>query len=370
MYQSLEIDEEAGESEKIVIDDHSTYCWRKLGVGLLIVAFCVFALLCYTQPEDMYELLLKSQPDCDDISPPYIYATTHDEVTNVLKYSLNGCLVTDKVLLDKPEYGDHDVEFRSMLLGRHHGEDVLFIADAMSKDSYILMYGECNEDGRREYIKAVANTDEHAGLDHSYGLCSDDDHNLYVSNQHTDNVLRFDGDNFDPVELPSSIRDDHRWRDYYKGTFVQFGKPEVHEEEEQGVRGIVRYKDTIWIANEDLGGVAVVSISTGEIHDIVLVHNPIGIHYDADSGLIFVGSKRKHWHGAVYAIDPNILRIIKTYKADRMTHPTGITSHKGILYVAEQVQGKILQFDIDTEEYMGTLVKSENLLEQLIISPC
>ena len=50
--------------------------------------------------------------------------------------------------------------------------------------------------------------------------------NVYISNQHTDSVLRFRVNTWEPMELPSSLMLKSRI-DYWSGTFVQFGLP-VH----------------------------------------------------------------------------------------------------------------------------------------------
>ena len=87
--------------------------------------------------------------------------------------------------------------------------------------------------------------------------------------------------------------------------------------------------------------------------------------------LIFVGSKQKHWAGAVYSIDIDRLRIINKYTTNRMDHPTGITSYKNILFVAEQVIGVIYSFDIHNSEFLGTVVSdSPGELEQITLSYC
>lgn len=345
-----------------------------LVAGLLI---CLAVLASKNQSANIYTNdgfpLLRGTIDCSkSTSGPFIYATTHDEVPNILKYTLQGCLVSDKVLRDGPELEDHDTEFRSMTLGRYQGQDALFIADAMSKDSFVFVYSDCDHNGQRSYIETALSSEKHEGMDHTYGICFDEDRNLYVSNQHTDNVMRFTRDSFQPMALPQALLiDGHHWRDYYEGTFVQFGRVGVHGGRERGVRSILRYKDTIWIANEDLDGVAVASISTGIIYEIIVVHNPIGLFHDHESGLIFVSSKQKHWKGAVYAISPDTLRVVSTFTTIRMTHPTGITVYQDLLYVAEQVLGEIVVFRVSTQEYLGHLVKkTPGQIEQLLLSPC
>eukprot|EP01031_Cornospumella_fuschlensis_P025704 gene25704-31040_t len=303
---------------------------------------------------------------------PYIYATTHDEVPNVLKYTRDGCLINDEVLIGGPADEYHVTEFRSMALGSYQGQgDVLFIADAMSQESFILMYDTCDSNGQRSYKRIVVSTEINPGADHTYGLTFDSDGNIYASFQHTDLVLRFQKDTFQPLPLPPALRSNKYWRDFYEGTVVQFGVPGVHRISEQGVRGVAVLGDDLWVANEDIGGVAVVSISTGVMHNIVVIRNPIGLFFDTYSGLLFVGSKDKHWRGAVYAIDPHIFRVVHTYTTMRMNHPSGITSYGGVLYVAELVRGEVLMFNVTSERFLGTMVTdAPGEIEHLMLSPC
>lgn len=305
---------------------------------------------------------------------PYIYATTHDQVPNILKYSRNGCLLSQSILNDAPSSSaesdpDHLKEYRSMALGKYKGNDVLYIADAMSTDSQVIIYSDCKEDGTRDYVTTVVNTDINPGVDHVYGLTFDGAGNVYISNQHTDNVMRFARDKFDPMPLPMALQRDPNWKSFFPGTFLQYGKPAV--ENEQGVRSILVVNDTLWVANEDIDGIAIVKIATGVTTNIVVLPEPIGLYQDPGTGLVFAGSKQKHWRGAVYAILPNELRIVATYTMERMSHPSGITSYGGILYVAEIELGEIFMFNIATQEYLGKMVgNTPGEIEQLIISPC
>lgn len=319
------------------------------------------------------KLYLGGPKDCDNPQQggPYIYATVHDQIANILKFTLDGCLVSDQVLLDGPQLNDHDTEFRSMAFGKYKGSDALFVADAMTKDSFVFAYSECDENGQRYYLGTPVSSQVTGGVDHTYGLCFDGDQNLYITNQHTDNVMRFAHDTFVPMSLPSSLEEKHSRRKFYPGTFLQFGTPSPHGESEQGIRSILHYEDTMWVANEDLDGVAIVDIKTGVMHDIVIIHSPIGLFYDKTSGLVFVGSKAKHWGGGVYAISPQSLRVVANYTTNRMNHPTGIAVYQDILYVAEQVLGEILVFRVSTQEYLGRIVKkTPGQIELLLISDC
>lgn len=302
---------------------------------------------------------------------PFIYATTHDEISNILKYSLDGCLITDQVLINGPDLDDHDTEFRTMAFGKYKGHDALFVADAMTRDSFVLAYSECDANGQRHYLGTPVSSQVTKGVDHTYGLCLDEDQNLYITNQHTDNVMRFAHDSFEPMALPPMLAEKHSRRKYVPGTFVQFGSPVPHDVGEQGIRSILSYKDTMWIANENLDGVVIVDKDSGILQDIVIVHCPIVLTYDEASNWIFVGSKKKHWGGAVYAISPDSLQIVANFTTHRMTHPTGLAVHDGILYVAEQILGEILVFRVSTQEYLGRIVsKTPGQIELLLISDC
>ena len=77
---------------------------------------------------------VKTPTEC--LGPPYIYMSLHDKVANVVKYSRNGCLIDNAVLLmDEAGSAQQDVQFRSLSVGKHKDHDALFIADASSHNS-------------------------------------------------------------------------------------------------------------------------------------------------------------------------------------------------------------------------------------------
>jgi hypothetical protein len=175
---------------------------------------------------------LKKPWNC--LGAPYLYVTVHDKSENVLKYSRDGCLLSTNVLIIDAKEGHHDVELRSMAVGKHKDNEALFIADASNHNSRILVFGNCIDDqhnanyGRRPFVTYVADSYHNAGVDHSYGVCLDGEGNIYVSNQHTDCVLRFSVGSFLPMSVPQALQLDYRLK-YYDGTFVQFGLPKEHE---------------------------------------------------------------------------------------------------------------------------------------------
>ena len=273
------------------------------------------------------------------LGAPFLYVTVHDKVPNVLKYTRDGCFVSDNVLMTGDVFkGDNDVEFRSMAIGKHKDHDALFIADASNYNSRLLIFGKCVEDannyGRRPYIETVVQSTQNVGVDHTYGVCLDKSGNVYISNQHTDCVLRFQVGNFRPMNLPRSLQLDHRL-DYYDGTFVQFGLPREHGTEEQGIRAIVNVKSKIWIAHEDLSGVAIADIDSGLVTEVVSLDTAVGLHYDEDLEIVFVSCKSSKRGGIVYALDPESFKVIRSYRHHKMAHPTGQSAcyvHHSILW--------------------------------------
>ena len=124
------------------------------------------------------------------------------------------------------------------------------------------------------------------------------------------------------MNLPRSLQLDHRL-DYYDGTFVQFGLPRQHGIEEQGIRAIVYVKSIIWIAHEDLSGVAIADIESGLVTEVISLDTAVGLHYDEEVGMVFVSCKSAVRGGIVYALDPESFKVVRSYRHHKMAHPTG-----------------------------------------------
>ena len=268
----------------------------------------------------------QGKPSC--LGAPYLYVTLHDKTANVLKYSRDGCLLSDNVLMMDEAYKSiFDVEFRSMAIGKHRNHDALFIADASDHNSRLLVFGKCiaakENYGKRHFVEIVVDSKHNKGVDHTYGVCLDKCGNVYISNQHTDSVLRFEVGSFQPMALPRSLQLDHRL-DYYDGTFVQFGLPKEHGQREQGVRAIAHVFNTIWIAHEEISGVAVADLDSGLVTYIIPLDTPVGLFHDEDEGVVFVSCKSKERGGIVYAVNSDTFKIHHSYSHHRMIHPTGL----------------------------------------------
>jgi hypothetical protein len=279
-------------------------------------------------PHDDDDFQSGSESNC--LGAPYLYVTVHDKTANVLKYTRDGCFLSDSVLIMGAGGSNSDIELRSMAIGKHKDHEALFIADASNDNSRLLVFGKCIEDdtdyGRRPYIETVTESFHNSGVDHMYGVCLDNDGNVYISNQHTDCVLRFHVGDFNPMVLPRSLQLDGRF-DYYDGTFIQFGLPKEHSRDKQGIRSIAHVKSKIWIAHEDLYGVAIADIQSGLVTDIIPLDVAVGLHYDEYNGLVFVSCKSKSRGGIVYALDSETYEISHSYYHHKMLHPTGMHKH-------------------------------------------
>ena len=268
----------------------------------------------------------QGEPSC--LGAPYLYVTLHDKTANVLKYSRDGCLLSDNVLMMDEAYKSlFDVEFRSMAIGKHKNHDALFIADASDHNSRLLVFGKCIDAkenyGKRHFVEIVVDSKHNKGVDHTYGVCLDKSGNVYISNQHTDSVLRFEVGSFQPMALPRSLQLDNRL-DYFDGTFVQFGLPKEHGQREQGVRAIAHVCNTIWIAHEEISGIAIADLDSGLVTYIIPLDTPVGLFHDEEEGVVFVSCKSKERGGIVYAVNSETFKIRHSYSHHRMIHPTGM----------------------------------------------
>eukprot|EP01033_Poteriospumella_lacustris_P005031 gene5031-3592_t len=163
--------------------------------------------------------------------------------------------------------------------------------------------------------------------------------------------------------------------DFYPGTFVQFGKPGMHEEKERGVRSIVWTKNSteLWIANEDLDSIVIVN-RTGKLVGKVSVGKPIGLHYSNESRAdwVFVGSKGSKT-GQVYAVDIFTRTIAATFKYIGMKHPAGISSYQDVLFVGDQTRNNVVTFNITTGRVIKLIIPAKRIdgeIEQLLVSDC
>lgn len=300
---------------------------------------------------------------------PYLYVTVHDEVKNVIKYSRNGCLISDSVLKDGP-LNKHS-ELRSIVIHSFNGSDgALYVSDSYIDISAVYVYSPCDTLGQRSYVATVLASDPEAV--HSYGIGFDDDDNIYISYQDTDNVLRLKysnvSDTFQSYPYQSPLPPG-----YANGTFYQFGQPGVHKSSEQGVRSVIGVYNNntnstdIWIANEDINEITIVSSEGAVLIETINITSPIGLYFSKSDNLVFAcgkGSKK----ASVLAFDASTYKLEKTFLYSNLTHPAGLVSYGDVLFVNEQDLNQILSFNITTEEFISVVVATPpGSLEQLAL---
>eukprot|EP01035_Chromulina_nebulosa_P016802 gene16802-22284_t len=269
----------------------------------------------------------------------------------------------------------------------------LYVADS-SKNSGILRFSDsCSRwSSMRKFIKEVVSSDT-LGVEHTYSLSIDTSSNIiYASFQHTDLVLRFYLSDFSTVPTPVKIYETHFQvysllgnnatykapSHFYPGTFLQFGDVGTHKSKEQGVRAVLYVKhingslDSVWIANENMDAVFILSPSTGTLMRTLRIASPINLHVDYQCNCVFVGSKNKDKisdQGNVIAYNINDGKVLRRYSLLRMTHPTGIVSYKGVLYVADQHSSAIHSFNITTGRYIRLVMSTDDLNKAGVFDP-
>jgi len=259
-------------------------------------------------------------------------------------------------------------ELRSIIVHPFNNEDALFVSDSDNDISSVYVYGPCDESGQRSYVTTVLSNDPDAT--HPYGIGFDANNNIYISYQHTDNVLRLAYSNtsskfeFYPYQenMPAG---------YPNGTFYQFGKTGEHSSSEQGVRCVVGVYNNntlstdIWIANEDTNSITIVSSDGAKAISTINITSPIGLYYDKENNLVFAGGKSST-KGVVVAYDTSSHKLQKSFEYDGLTHPAGLVTYLDVLYVNEQDLNEILSFNITSQLFISVIVDSPpGSLEQL-----
>lgn len=387
-------------------------------VGLYFVAFLVAITLCYVI------IALTQSFTC--LGAPYLYLT-HQGSRNIMKFSRDGCLLHEKVLWGLTN--DLHSNLRSMIFGTYDGKEALYVADADSEKSGVMIFGSCfDSTSLRPLVKRVASSTNFPGAQHTYGIAIDSNGDLYASFQKTDAVLRFKAQSFEaippaadakPFFIPKFKNDtivvtrrslSHQLRRrlqsnnqadsneglmgskknnesvpklpepsnesfaLFDGSFVQFGRPEIHNEKEQGIRSILWVKNSteLWIANEDINQVIIVN-REGQYIGNIIMSSPIGLYASDDRPqVVYIGSKGKKI-GSVYAINIHSHKVLKTFQSIGMKHPTGITSYHDVLYVGDQTRNAVLAFNITTSRVIKMVIPSTKIkgdIEQLAISQC
>jgi hypothetical protein len=96
----------------------------------------------------------------------------------------------------------------------------------------------------------------------------------------------------------------------------------------------------------------------------------IGVTFDPDTNTIFSGSSDND-NVYQYEVWPSLKQVNYFTKSDKLQHPAGLAVYNGSLFVASQATARIVEFDVATTNYLGTVVSGlGDDLEDLIISWC
>lgn len=342
---------------------------------------------------------------CTNVTGPFFYVTFHDTPANIIKFSLAGCMI-GPVLNDATNL-IKTTQLRAMSLLNLPSspansstsalqDGYLFVNNADVPNCAVLVYSPCitgvSGSQNRNFVTTATNQSLNPGLLHPYGLVVTEEL-LLVSNQHSDNVLRYrttQGANlvYQPAEFPPPVVHSPHVHQMFYGTFVQYGLPGEHDVTEQGVRDIelvyssstLSQPDQLWVANEDMLSILIYSASNASLIDTINTgpdYMPVGLYFDAGTGLVFLGVKpvSGKGDGAVYGLDPSLHVIRTSYTDSSMNHPAGMTVFANTLYVLEQANDKLLSFDIPSGHFLSVVIPSFSTFgfsqaEQIILSSC
>ncbi len=366
---------DGGESE-LLLNDNRKEEFRITGCMKLIISF--FIILLGGLGFYMFHIFSISSQCLNE--SPYLLVTSHSD-RNVAKFDRVGCRIQEAVLWGgKPSQRGG---LRSIVTGLYFNEPALYVAatDKLKKrkvHSSIEVFGGCNAiTGFRYHLKNAYNAKFNKSGSHPYGMTFDDEGNLYASFQHTDNVLRFYKDNFQPMPVPKAVNDGIVDGTISKqvplGTFIQFGEPGVHVSKEQGVRAIAWADHALWVANEDTNSVLILDAEGYTLKEL-FIHRPIGVQYIPELNQVLISSKNKHkGDGGIYAYDVDSKELVKNYFHDDLVHPTGLVYYDSLLYIAEQTSNSIFVVDVNTGLMVDNLSIGKLLhgnIEQVALSDC
>jgi DNA-binding beta-propeller fold protein YncE len=246
-------------------------------------------------------------------------------------------------------------ELRGMVL---YG-DSLLVNNANKDSSMVIQYGgACSKESLRE-MRVVIPTDT-PGVDHPYGLAIDHSY-LYLTNQGTNTVLRFQLTTGEPADIAPAVfaEDGGDPEDYYPGLFHQF------DPRSDGVRGIAidAGRGFVYVADKDEG----VLVLNGDGYHVgrIDVDKPIGVAICSARQSLVVGSKGDD---TVVEYDLQTHKLKGEWSHKLLSHPAGLTCYGSNVYVVSQDEGMILEMDMDSGKTNVVVEGLEDVGEQLLLS--
>jgi len=286
-----------------------------------------------------------------------------DPINNVYGITADGTPVPD--LLNPT--GVTVSELRGMAISGGY----LYVANSHKSDTKILRYGCTDTSGPFPYADTYATPDTTPGLMHPYQPVFDGEGNLFVTSQDTYVVTKFDAKESAAPTSPWLVQNIPEI-DFYEGTWAPGAEPsegpappDTVKSSDGGLkapRGIATSPtlNRFYVADNTDNSVKSYSLSKGTFHGKVLELDsgcPVGLAFDAESGLLFVTAETSNSVHAVYVngcdSQCNQSKIIEAQEDNGATldHPSGIAVVPGDgtrrLYVASRIGKQINWYDVD-----------------------
>ena len=203
---------------------------------------------------------------------------------------------------------------------------------------------------------------------HPYGIRTDNNGNLYCTTQDTQSLLLYLSNGKPDTKTPSN--------NIYPGSVVTYGP---YNENGDGVRDVAidTVNNLIFVAEEELKMVLCYDISNNYTNIFNISYGkdaePIGLKINQKlfSNTIFVGDNGINAVLA-FSYEPKLKQFKQLWQTKSnkdLTHPAGIDINEQYVFVVEQNNNLIMQFDAKTGEYVknfadfGKLgVTGENLI--------
>ena len=286
-----------------------------------------------------------------------------DPINNVYGITADGTRIPD--LLNPT--GVTISELRGMAISGGY----LYVANSHKSDTKILRYDCTDPSGPFPYADTYATPDTTPGLLHPYQPVFDGEGSLFVTSQDTYVVTKFDAKKSAAPTSPW-LTGNFPGIDFYEGTWAPGAEtsegplpPGTVKSSDGGLkapRGIATAPalNRFYVADNTDNSVKSYSLSKGTFHGKVLELSsgfPVGLAFDAASGLLFVTAETSNSVHAVYVDDCdakcNQIKIIEEQEQNGATldHPSSIAVVPGgsprRLYVASRIGRQINWYDVE-----------------------
>lgn len=284
-----------------------------------------------------------------------------EEPANIMQLSLtlpksseywNPTLGPKNVKLSKSSFATDVREPRGMLqLPDGH----MLITDARTHHSKVWKVKHCDISKKTPMHKFATH-----GLHHPYALALSSRNTVLVSNQNCpDSTCRVS---------------EYDLKGKSMGHFVSI----PGSKESIALRGIaVDSRGDVYVAARGLDKVLRYDTAGSKVGELE-VKKPLSVYFDAKMDAVYISSrtakkKMGEKSGAVYQYTPRDGRMERKFVLEGdmpMSHPAGIYSYSGTLYVLDQYYGRLLAFDIKTGEFLTTLANTLDDPESIMIRTC